>query len=331
LIRHDSNRTVERSQFLLSILPPRLILHTLSLTCRSGLLHLYSILHYYHTIRSRTVRFSIRPSFPSKGIGRFFLTSTTLPTYSYPPAVYRYQSRIHPQIYEDCFQTSKHSSIIQLIDSRESIFTLTKVHRFQNTPVARLHASMNSYGQKRQRLEYGNDLSGTTEHSQHYVGNVNGFTTTHAHPATFEHQAIPYSSAGEEVVSAGAGAVFVPQFVVSSAEGSLGLATHQSSMPIVYTQASPQPAILLNGLHSHPQGMRPISRVLERIQTKQRNFNGETSEPGYFRGHGEPVMTPLPGFPSLLSYEDTENRYVTKSFLSMAFQNTRQRSSHSSH
>jgi hypothetical protein len=181
---------------------------------------------------------------------------------------------------------------------------------------------MNSYGQKRQRLGYEHDLSGTTERSQQYGGNVNNPFTTHGHPGTFEHQAIPYSSAEEEVVSAGSGAVFVPQFVVSSAEGSLGLATHHSSMPIVYTQASPQPAILLNGLHSHPQGMRPFSRVLEHIQTKQRTCNGEGSEPGYFRGQGEPMMTPLPGFPSLLSYEETENRYVSDLFFSPAFQDT---------
>lgn len=180
---------------------------------------------------------------------------------------------------------------------------------------------MNSYGQKRQRLEYGNDLSGQTEHSQHYTtANLNGFTT-HAHPPTFDHQALPYSSAGEEVVSAGTGAVFVPQFVVSSAERSLGLATHRSSMPIVYAQAASQPAMLLNGLHSHSQGMRPISRVLEHIQTKQRRCNGESSEPRYFRGHGEDMMTSLPGFPTSLSYEDTENRSVKASYISIPFPN----------
>ena len=166
---------------------------------------------------------------------------------------------------------------------------------------------MNPYGQKRPRLEYENDLCGTSEHSQHFTGTVNGFTT---HPASFEHQSIPFTSAGGEVISTGSG-VFVPQFVVSSAEASLGLAAHQSSAPIVYTQAPSQPGMVLNGIHSLPQGMRPVPGVLERIQTKQPNPNGDIQELSYLRGHVEPMVPPTPvGFPSLLSYEDTENRYV---------------------
>ncbi|KAI9877758.1 MAG: hypothetical protein M1830_002923 [Pleopsidium flavum] len=162
---------------------------------------------------------------------------------------------------------------------------------------------MNPFGQKRQRHEYENDVAGTSEHPQHFAGNTNGFTT---HQTTFEHQSMPFSSAGE-VVAAGAG-IFVPQFVVSSAEGSLGLATHRSSLPIVYTQGPPQSAMLLNGLQSFS---RAAPGLLEHIQTKQQSSGRVSQDLGYLQGQPEPRMSPLPGFPSLTSYEDTENRYVT--------------------
>ncbi len=169
---------------------------------------------------------------------------------------------------------------------------------------------MSSYALKRQRLDCHNDLSGTNEHSQQFTGAMNGYA---AHQATYEHHSNPFSSAGGDVVSAGQG-VFVPQFVVSSAEGSMGLTTHRSSMPIVYTQAPSQSAMVLNSIHSIPQGLRPLPGVLEHIQTKQQASNGGMHDSGYHRGHGEPVLlmnSQLTGFPTAVSYEDTENRYVT--------------------
>lgn len=198
----------------------------------------------------------------------------------------------------------KYSSIFRLIVVKDNRY-IDRIQSFQNTPAGRLHGSMNPFGQKRPRHEYENDLAGPSEHPQHFAGNTNGFTT---HPTTFEHQSIPFSSAGE-VVAAGAG-IFVPQFVVSSAEGSLGLATHRSSLPIVYTQGPPQSAMLLNGIHPLPHGLRAVHGLHEQIQTKQQSSDGEIQDLGYLQGQAEPRMSPLPGFPSLMSYEDTENRYV---------------------
>jgi hypothetical protein len=273
---------------------------------------LYTTLLPYHSFSNRSLFNS--PELPIKGIGRFFSTSTTY--LLYPPAVYRYQSRVHPQIYEDCFQTSKHSSIIQLIDSRESISTLTKVHRFQNTPVARLHASMNSMGRNVNGWSTGM-TSGTTEHSNITPAMSMASRRRMQYPATFEHQAIPYSSAGEEVVSAGAGAVFCRNS--SSAPPRVaGLASHQSSMPIVYTKLSTAGHSVERPSLTH-RACDPFPVCLNASKPSNGTSTEKPRSPGIFEGRGtrddlcQAFRVCLTRIPKTVCHEI---------ILSMAFQNT---------
>lgn len=255
------------------------------------------------------VRFSIHPTKPPK--------ATRLGGTINLPARLLQKSRVRPHVYESntisAFQ-------ILLLNSTDpwalTIFTLTEILSFSHHSCssAPLHGSMNHFGQKRARQEYEDDLSAASEHHpQHFAGNTNGFAT---HQSTYDHQQMPFSSAGD-VVAAGAG-IFVPQFVVSSAEGTLGLATHRSSLPLVYTQASPQSTMLVNGFHSLSHGLSPVSGLHDQNHMKHQNPTADSQDQGYFHGQTEPRMTSFQGFPNLASYEDTENRYAGDSILSIA-------------